>query len=774
MAQFVNAFAVPSSTSGGGGGSTAYDPSQVHLPPALIKQIPAGAAAIASFKELQKQPWFQSIVDYTKLPAEGVMNLLGAWQRISVEQLADQAARKVGPYETMMMNSPPTMSIPGLAVTPTGRAQLARDWAAATHPNDPTPELRAEKAMHLEKLMSTDPGLRGKMQNFAVRTAFETLTDPLTYSGVGTAAAAEKLLQAYDVVSRLSLLSKSTPIRTAARVLTTNVAEKTEQAKTAVKGLGDVSEFATPGEKLKHAIARTKAVSERLPADQQTIAAINTARNKAMDASRRLQSSDAELIAKYRPWLEKATKGDWLKKNAEYAQKRGTANLRGIWPDEIEKRLTLGTRPGQEMPLFKLPEPQPGVGREVHQKGDAESILRDMLNDSREQVRRNTIEDALHANTKNLTPQQIEAIANVEPKSGGGGFLHKVSRAQVDAMLATGAPHMRNVGVAGYMALGELGVAKAAYYALHSAIPKSIKDRIAKVGIRGMPSELGQRLEEGGTMHFGLSEPGEVVGATEKFMPGFREFRKASTQALDKWDEALRAVRLEQLDKQFGEKMTDFEKLDRVNQDLGAYNLRPEWTEWAPAIGANFPQWHGYIVPTMVARGLLRNPGRIGRFGRYETNYNDTFFPNEKYRWTFGGPIDEAFSAYSDPLRVATGQYPSYYGGPSTFGAGSLIFRPSYLPTMQRAIEFGAGALPGGTAATEGYFRQFPEIPGGTATGASLAGFYTQKRTPSSMRRMGALQMPVPIDQPPGTPTAAAAAPKPDKSGFVNAFAVPP
>lgn len=693
------------------------------MPKSLLDQFPEGKSADETFKAMQKMPWFQSIVDFTKLPAEGVVNALGAGQRANAAVIANFPKNPRGAAEAALATYQPLIGAPLAAADPAARKVLGEEKYAALHPNDMSAENRAEAAVHLEKLMAKDPDVWGKMRNFAVRTAFQTLTDPLTYTGAGTAHLATKLLDAYDVVSRLALLSKSSPIRTAARELTTNVPEKLEQAKHAVQSVGEApGKFASRGEKLKYAIAKTKAVAQRLPGDKETISAINTARNKGMDVTRRLQSSDAELLSKYRPWFKKATIGDWLKKNAEFMQKRGAGKIQGIWPKEIEDRLAQG-RTGQEMTLFPLPEPPPGVDRAVWEHTDAESILRDMFDDSREQIRRNTVQDALHQNTKNLTQKQIEAIANVQPEKGGATLAHKISRAQVDAMLTTGLPHMRNVGVAGYMALGEAGVAKAMFYAT-----------------RGVPAALKKRLEEGGTQHFGLSEAGEIMGAIEK-VPGVRQFRKVSTGALDKWDEALRAVRLEQLDKEMP-MAKDFEKLDRVNQDLGAYNIRPKWVERAPAWGANFPQWHGYVVPTMLARGLLRNPGRIGRFGRYETNFNDTFFPNERYRWTFGGPIDEGFSAAADPARIATGQYPSYFGGPSTAGLVGAVLRPSYQPLAERAIEFGAGALPFGNSLTEGYFRQFPEIPGVANTGAGLAGFYTQKRTPGSLRRGATMEQP--------------------------------
>lgn len=78
---------------------------------------------------------------------------------------------------------------------------------------------------------------------------------------------------------------------------------------------------------------------------------------------------------------------------------------------------------------------------------------------------------------------------------------------------------MRNVGVDGYLALGEKGMARAAQFFT-----------------TGIPGKLSARLEEGGASHFGV----------------------------------------------------------RVLQ----------------GIGANFPQWHNYIVPTMVGRAALRRPER--------------------------------------------------------------------------------------------------------------------------------------------------------------------
>lgn len=176
----------------------------------------------------------------------------------------------------------------------------------------------------------------------------------------------------------------------------------------------------------------------------------------------------------------------------------------------------------------------------------------------------------------------------------------------------------------------------------------------------GIPIQLSRRLEEGGASHFGIRTPGKYTPTSflDRYAPGFHQIRKGTTGALDRWDNAVRAARLEQVDNQFP-KMTEYEKLDRVNQDIGAYNLKPHYVKLLEGIGGNFPQWHNYIVPTIVARAALRQPGRVERLARVEQLANDSFLGNAPYRVTPGGPTDEAANAIADAARLTLGRSPA-------------------------------------------------------------------------------------------------------------------
>ena len=209
-------------------------------------------------------------------------------------------------------------------------------------------------------------------------------------------------------------------------------------------------------------------------------------------------------------------------------------------------------------------------------------------------------------------------------------------------MLWTGIPHMRNVGIAGYMAGG-------------SAL---IKDAM-KFHKDGVPDHLMKMLEEGGLAHF---------GGGGKMAP-----------LLKKWDDSVRAARLQQLlkDPKFKDQPLGV-LLDRVNDDIGAYSKRTGMTMTSTSIGGQFPQWHGYIVPTMAARAYLRNPGRMARMARAEHNINEQIPGGERFE--LGGPQSEAGTALFNPLKYFTS--PSMVG--PAFGSGGVVEAAQAVPKLAR------------------------------------------------------------------------------------------
>lgn len=669
----------------------------------------------------------QSLKNFAALPAEGVGALFGAPQRVIASRLAHMAANPRGVAETS--TAPLFGGLPAL-LDPRGREQLGNEAYAVFHPNDPSIQSNAEKAVGVDKLRSNDPRFRGKLQNFAVDTGFENLTDPLNWATLGTAAGGEIALRGIGKIGTRSITSNNPLIRSTARHLATNVEER-------------AGGF-TPEE----------------------IAKINSVKQAQITRTRVQHSTDAQLLSQNRTLLKKGIMPEAIRQRLlQEAYVEGTPEMR-------EQAQAFGYRPtGSEqskaptgMVNYNLREHYdphtgafdtphnfddlltgeledlrpPGAGFEKQQTGVADpGTLYDRverrLAQGRGVVRHRTTVENLQTKA-GLSPEMANATAT-RTKVGGFEPAKALSRAQVDALLTTGLPHMRNVGVAGYLAGGEAGVAQAMRYFL-SGIPKKTLDR----------------LNEGGASHFGVRVPGDLSPA-RLIPPGIR---KASTGMLDRWDQALRAARLEQVDKEM-KGADELVKLDRVNQDLGAYNLKPHYVDVLQNfLGANFPQWHNYIVPTVVGRAALRAPGRISRLGRAEQNANDTFLPNAPYRVTLGGPVDEAASAVADPARLAFGEtpgkrYPSYFGGPSSVGVLAPIARQVLYGGKKEIPQFISGLIPFGGVGLDVFANPFNSpLPPAARAAAGVSGIYTQKRPPSSMARTAAAA-PSPTPLPPPT-----------------------
>jgi hypothetical protein len=650
--------------------------------------------------------------EFAALPAEGLNAVLGAPQRVVASRLGQMKSNPRGVAETTA--APLTGAVPAL-LDPAGRKQLGNEAYAAFHPNDPSIEANAESATGVNHLMSSDPRFRGKAQNFLVRTVFENATDPLNLATLGTGGVAEDVLRAVGRAGTAALKSSNPIARDLAQTMLTNVEER--------RGGYNPSE----------------------------IARINSVKNREITRARMQHTSDAGLLLAARRDLHNGVIPEPVRQR--FLQEPfvfGTPEMR-----EQAVKFGYTPKPGEaERPPLGLVnynlrahyEPQTGMnktpdafndlllgeeerlrtprgGFEEHQQAEAppENLydrVDKRLAQSRAVIRHRATTEGLQRHV-GMTPEMASSTAT-ESKLGGSEALKALSRAQVDALLSTGIPHMRNVAVGGYLSLGEGGMAQATRHFL-----------------QGLPQHLSDRLNAGAASHFGVRVPGKYSPA--RLLP--QGIRKASTTMLDHWDQSLRAARLEQLDKDM-KGADELEKLDRVNQDLGAYNLKPQYVKWLQAfVGANFPQWHNYIVPTMVGRAVVRHPERVERLARTEQNANDSFLPHEPYRVTLGGPVDEAASAAADPARIAFGEtasrrYPSYFGGPSSAGILSPIARAILSGPKKEIGTYLAGLIPFGGVGLDVLGNPFnsPLSPAARAAGG-LAGIYTQNRPPESQAR---------------------------------------
>lgn len=642
--------------------------------------------------------WKKLLDTATTLPAESINAVLGAPQRAIASRIGNA---KRNPSGIIGATSEPLLG-PWAFLVPGTREQVGNEIYAMLHPNDETIENAAENAVGVDRLMSKDPRFRGKAQNFAVRTLFENATDPLNWATAGTAAAGEDLLQALGRAGTGALKSPNVAVRSTAEHFLTNVPERQGGF--------------TPKE----------------------VSTINTIRQKGITKARVQRTIDADLLRTNARDLRKGVMPDPVRQRLlREAYVWGTPEMRqqsvelgyrptaaekavsplGLLNYELKREYDPGTgahRPPTPMESLLLGETKtldaPRAGFEMHQTTaqTPETLLQRVgsrLASGRSVVQHRSTAESLMKHL-GIGDEMAGSVA-AKTRSGGIPALQAVSRAQVDALLSTGLPHMRNVGVAGYLSLGEKGLSRAAQFLA-----------------TGIPYGLSRRLEEGGASHFGIREPARYSPA--RILP--RAVRSTTTHALDRWDNSVRAARLEQLDRE-QPKMTEFEKLDRVNQDIGAYNLRPRYVDLLQGIGANFPQWHSYIAPTMAARATLRHPGRVERLARAEQNANDTFLPGASYRVTMGGPTVEGASAATDLLRYIGGKYPSYFGGPSSLGPASLALHASNQPLGKRTAETAAGFVPFGGPLLDALANPYgSEAPALLRFLGGLAGVYAQDK----------------------------------------------
>ena len=493
------------------------------------------------------------------------------------------------------------------------------------------------------------------------------------------------------------------------------------------------------------------------------IAQVNTYRNREQVRARVQHTEDEALLHKYRKQLaegivppevrqrllrdpyvygtpemrEQAIKFDYHPTKAESEKPpEGILdfNLRedydphtGMYKSQDFNDLLLGQTKKAKAPIAGFEKPQTGFA-------DPETLperLSARLAQGRNVIRHRATAKAMEENL-GVGHEMANSLAKDGEEIGGFPLGQAISKAQVDAMLATGIPHMRNVGVMGWNALGELGLAKAVQ---RTVVPDKT---------------LLSRLEQGGSSHFGIRTPGKLSPARLVPLP----VRKATTGLLDRWDQALRSTRLEQLDKEHPE-WTEEQKLDRTNQDLGAYNLKPHYVKVLQSIGANFPQWHNYVVPTSVARAMIRQPGRVARLSRAEENANDTLLPNSPFRVTLGGPNDEFASMASDPANVATGKGAKYLLSPSSVGPliSNLLPQRFNIPWKPRLAETLSNFIPTGSTILDETLNPYRSPLKPIARGAAgLSGVYTQKRPPQSMARTAGTQAATPIKFDPSNP----------------------
>lgn len=526
-------------------------------------------------------------------------------------------------------------------------AEFKTGIQSVLHPNDPSYEQQAEQQAHIPH--STDPRFRGKLQNFAADLGFQTLTDPLTY--VPVAGAGEKILKGAAGLADRGLRSDSKFAQTLAGTFTPHAAERlafTPKGKAAVVGIRNSEDL--NAQRMAHE-------DEQLLKQHKA----EIAQGKVPDAVRQRLLREAYVYGNLKMRRQALQYG--YKPTAEEAAQAPKGVLNYTLRDEYFPHVGKYQLPPEYQEVGKAYKRKPNARFEQHQTSneipdDPFKSMEYRLASGRSAIRHRMIQQRIANETglpasvgsSRIAPDmglQAEHVADSQKAQEilqgthgqdvqGPEWINQISNIGRDTLVgANPVPHAKNIASLAYISGGVPVIKRGLEYAM-SGVPKALKDRLEKYGA--------------GT-HFMLSNVSSV--SPVKVLP----WRKSSSMALDRIDMGMRAARLQQIDKQFPH-LSEYEKAQKVNEDIGAYKDSPAYVQMTKWVGAQFPQWHAYIVPTTIARGILRNPQRVETIVR-GTNAvnNDVVGDKAGYKIDPGGPVSEAANLYADPLRVANLPY---------------------------------------------------------------------------------------------------------------------
>lgn len=641
------------------------DPAQsgaAHLAPPLFQQWAQG------LEQHGLGPYahaLRSLDDAAQHPLSILNAVLGAPQRF----VAGAVGAEKNPYDNPITD-------PGM---------IGAGLYGVTHPNDPQVQGGLEHALGADKLKAllqqrspgntgyaVDSGAvphrpsTGNDTNFAVDLATQTLTDPLMGLGKlgATAHAGDTLIQGLSDATTHALLNHPSPA--VRRFVASFVAHPelrrgfTPSGRAIVKGVinsesGNAAKQAAADADLlaKH---KTQLASGQVPPEVEQrllrdayVYGTPELRQQAVEHGYQPTADEAahppEGVLKY------DLKQDYF---PHYGQR------------EFPKDFTLAGQTTQRgAPYAGFEQPQEGALR-----SDPLESMRLRLNNARSVIQHRMTqkrigqETGLQAGEYGVLtdPEKLQqyvtndtaAAYNVmdnprPPEIAGLPGMKEVGNLGRDVMISTNPiPHSKNIGILSYLAGGVPGLMKGLQYAM-SGVPKALADRLDHIGAGG---------------HFMLTQPGKL--STARLVPGF--IRKGTQAALDRVDAGMRAARLEQLDREFPA-MSEYEKGERVNEDIGAYRDSPAYVQLLRnVLGAQFPQWHGYIVPTAVSRAILRHPERVEQLIRTQDTGNHDFLGNQPYSIEMGGPVSEFGSLTQAPGEALTGKQPNFFTSPSMIG----------------------------------------------------------------------------------------------------------
>lgn len=630
----------------------------------------------------------RTVYETSRLPVEALNAVLGAPQRFVEGAMMDESPRDFkGIYN-------------------------------AFHPNDPRIHEEALRATTGGK--STDPRFRGKVNNLVDDFAEQTVTDPLTY---------------------IPLLGEGNALRRGMNAGARAIGHKIPASvKNNVMPRPELNEAYTP---------QGRAIHEGIDESESSIAHHQADVDRALLAKHKKEIAKGVIPALVRQRLLQERYVHGTPKVREQALAEGykpTVAEIATKPSGFFTKFREDYVPSQqvfegESPLLKIgeektPKNEPRLGFEkpqTNKSDDAATLfarLDDRLASGRNAVRmlrtRKRTEEEIGLAVPGgevPIPQQAfkdtkaRAAANIKDQSkvfdvlnagkkqvGRAPGLAALSDAQRDALFVNALPHIvGNVLPAAYLSGGLEGVLRGAKYAA-TGVPGPLRDEIEKYGV---------------TSHFSKRDPAKFSPA--RLVPPV--IRHASQAFLDRTETGLRAGRYEQLRKQKPDE-NPFLTAKQVRTDLGDYRNRPRYVELLRAIGANFPHYHNYIVPTTVGRAVLNNPERVERVARASSDLNSNLLPDAGYKINMGGLVPNA-------ARMTT-HFPQYVTSPSSIGPvlSSIVKQPSRpddLQPLNPFIDYAKGLIPFagvvGDAMDSSKYKS--KAPGAMRAGLGLLGAFT-------------------------------------------------
>lgn len=524
------------------------------------------------------------------------------------------------------------------------------------HPNDSTVQDDSEKALGTAKLkVPNAKKLTDKLNNFGVDLLHQTATDPLTFVTGPTRALGDAAVQGFRRAGTAALRSGKPVLENFAGTFIPHAgvqAAFTPRGKAAVVGIRNSEDY--KAQQIAHDDAallkkhKTEIAQGNVPDEVRQ----RLLREPYVYGTRKMRQQ--ALAQGYKPTAEEVganggqpygilhhnVKADYfphvgnhkapdeyqevgksynIKPNAKFEKQQTSTQLPLDPLDSMEYRLKSGRNIIRHRMIQQRIANETGLSATVGGKT----------------IRQNPAKIADHVFNLPAADTILQSAHSSSVK--GYEWLRHVANVGRDTLIGGNPlPHMKNIGFMGYLGQGIPVAAKGLYYAL-----------------KGVPKDITDALEHhGAATHFALSDP-------EKYsFVRLNPARKKFAQILDRFDTGMRAAAYEKI-KHANPHLTPYELAEKVNEDIGAYQDSPQYVEYARGfLGAQFPQWHSYIVPTAVGRAALRYPQRVESVVRATNDVNDDVIgKNAGYEINPGGPVSEAANLYADPLRVANLPY---------------------------------------------------------------------------------------------------------------------